>query len=85
MAHAAYANDIFQIFGGFLHMHSLFDKLGSRISIFQTEELNPLICVLLLGFLGQVRKMTFSKITSAAYRKRVDPCVMVFLTDSSDA
>lgn len=81
MAYATYANDISQIFGGFSDMHSL-DNLGSFTGVFKLEDLNFLICMFLLGFLGQVRRKAFTKITLATYRKRANPFLMVFLTNS---
>lgn len=81
MAYAAYANDIFQIFGGFSNMHSL-DNLGSFTGAFELEDLNFLIGMFLLGFLGQVRRKAFTKITLATYRKRANTFLMVFLTNS---
>lgn len=81
MAYATYANDIFQIFGGSPDMHSL-DNLGSFTGVFELEDLNFLICMFLLGFLGQVSRKAFTKITLATYRKRANPFLMVFLTNS---
>lgn len=81
MAYGTYANDIFQIFGGFSDMHSL-ANLGSFTGVFEPEDLNPLICMFWLGFLGQASRKPFSKITLAAYRKRVNPFLMFLLTNS---
>lgn len=65
MAYIIYVNDIFRIFDGFSDMHS-FDKLGSFTDVLESENLNPLICMFLLGFLGQVSRKPFSTITLAA-------------------
>lgn len=75
-------NDNIQIFCGFSDVHSLFDNMSSSLGIFEHEDLNPLICMFLLDFLVQLSKKTFSKIRMAAYRKRVNPLVTVFLTNS---
>lgn len=81
MACVTYVNDTFQIYGGFsdMHMYSRLDNLGSFTGAFESEDLNPLICMVLLGFLGQVRMKTFSTITLAAYRKRVNPFLIPIL------
>lgn len=66
--YVAYTNYIFQIVGSFSDMHSL-DNLGSFTGVFELENLNPLICMFLLGFLGQTNRKVFSKITLAATEK----------------
>lgn len=68
MGYVAYANYIFQIVGGFSDMHSL-DNLGNFKGVFELVHLNPLICMFLLGFLGQMSRKLFSKITLAATEK----------------